>query len=451
MISPYSIPAILAFLAKLAILRASSTALIQDKRAKLFRVAVALSLGLNIAEFILLQKFSYRSNLNAVTAYYAISVLVVPVLVHLAISISIDRWDDARFRPIYFMVYGPGAVLATMFIFATPLLVVGVEDLRGYSVTGIRGPFFDFYEVLLISSFLTLLALPIIGLRRRRRKNQRDQCKLWLAATVPLALLVITVIILLKLNVRWFNVTVVSPLLITLMFATIGYVIQKRPIIELDFYIPGSRTRKGKAALYRRLEDLGCKAPEISSLEELLANIASVCRCPVALVTNSGVRMASTDAPRSLLGLATDDLAIVRQLAVIDDPTLSPETRETMSKASVDAVIPFFAETQTLCFWLVCGQHFSSSIYSSLDFRELRALFEKLSGLLLELTLIGRKESINSNELASGQTLQQRIAELEASSIRAALAQTNGNKAQAARLLGLKANTFHYKLRRYGL
>ena len=43
------------------------------------------------------------------------------------------------------------------------------------------------------------------------------------------------------------------------------------------------------------------------------------------------------------------------------------------------------------------------------------------------------------------------IAEYEEALIRQALVRCNGNQAQAARLLGVRPNTLHYKIERYGL
>jgi len=48
-------------------------------------------------------------------------------------------------------------------------------------------------------------------------------------------------------------------------------------------------------------------------------------------------------------------------------------------------------------------------------------------------------------------TLDQYVAQFEAQLIGKALEHCRGNKAKAARLLGLRANTLHYKLERYGL
>ena len=52
---------------------------------------------------------------------------------------------------------------------------------------------------------------------------------------------------------------------------------------------------------------------------------------------------------------------------------------------------------------------------------------------------------------AADKTLDQCVAEFEARIIAQTLKRCDGNKSRAARLLGLRPNTLHYKLERYGL
>lgn len=458
MISVYSIPALLAFLAKLIILRVSHKAAIQDRRARLFRAMVLLSLGLNIAEFIVLQQFSYRINFTCVAIYYAISALMMVVLVHLAISISIDSWNHPRFLPVYVSLYGAGFVLASLFAFVTPLMMTGVEDMRGYTVTTVRGSLYPVYELFIVFSFISAVALPIYGLRRGRDKNRRDQCKLWIAATTPLALLVLTVLLLLQLDVRWFNITVTSPLLFALMLATIGYVIQKRPIIELDFYIPGSKGRRRKITFYQKLSGLKHSAQQATSLSAMMEDVSNVLACPVALVTSLGVKRASLDAPPLLSSLSLNQLTAVSQITMRNEPQVPQSLQDAMVGTSVIAIIPFFPETRSLSFWLICGEGFDRRVHSVLDFKRLKLLFDNLSGFLLERAMLEKTAGpIGIGSLTPypdegpARSLEHRMGELEANFIKSALIAAKGNKAEAARLLGIRPNTLHYKIRRHGI
>lgn len=55
------------------------------------------------------------------------------------------------------------------------------------------------------------------------------------------------------------------------------------------------------------------------------------------------------------------------------------------------------------------------------------------------------------SDMAADKTLEEHVSELEKRLITETLQQCSGNKSKAARVLGLKPNTLHYKLERYGL
>ncbi len=57
----------------------------------------------------------------------------------------------------------------------------------------------------------------------------------------------------------------------------------------------------------------------------------------------------------------------------------------------------------------------------------------------------------NLTDSLADKTLDQHVAEFEAYIISETLKRCDGNKSKAARLLGLRPNTLHYKLERYGL
>ena len=55
-------------------------------------------------------------------------------------------------------------------------------------------------------------------------------------------------------------------------------------------------------------------------------------------------------------------------------------------------------------------------------------------------------ESVNQE-----QNLEELVAEFESRIIKQTLGRCDGNKSKTARVLGLRPNTLHYKLERYGL
>lgn len=470
---PYSIPAIFALLAKMAILYVSRRAAVQPVQARIFRAAVALSIVLSLAEMAVLQRVGPRTNYWSGVVYYAVSTLMLPLLVHLAISIGCDKWETRRFLPVYVLLYGVATAISATFIFFTSLFMTGARDLGGYTATAIHGSYYWVYEIFLTLSLLLLLLFPVLGLRPNRPEGKRNQCKLWIAAASPLVVLVGVITYLLHLQIHWFNATVTAPLLIALFLATVGYVIHNTRVIELNFYIPWSKARRDKTGLYRKIEELGREPERVSSVHELITHISATLGCPVALILNDDSVV--TDSGRAEHGRRVPTASELReftQLAVIyESSTLSKTHHELMSRYGIEAVIPFFPYSNAAACWIVCGPPFSQRIYSVLDFRILKTQFEKLSGLLID-QVIARggttSTDLHARQDACGvptnrprariedsahthKSLEDRIAEFEANCISAALQRSNGNKSEAARALGLKPNTLHYKLRRLGL
>jgi DNA-binding NtrC family response regulator len=77
-----------------------------------------------------------------------------------------------------------------------------------------------------------------------------------------------------------------------------------------------------------------------------------------------------------------------------------------------------------------------------------------LKGLIFER--LGTKEATQASQFVSfsndkSKTLEEHVAEFEAAILKETLERCDGNKSKAARLLGLRPNTLHYKLERLGL
>lgn len=78
--------------------------------------------------------------------------------------------------------------------------------------------------------------------------------------------------------------------------------------------------------------------------------------------------------------------------------------------------------------------------------REVKALEQ--DKLLCELGSVG---GLRGLDIKKGIKLDALVREFEANIISQALLITGGNQAKAARLLGIKANTLHYKVKQYNL
>ncbi|HLQ25283.1 MAG TPA: hypothetical protein VK138_05315 [Acidiferrobacterales bacterium] len=252
MISIYSLPAILALIAKFFILYFSQRAKIQNFNTRLFTLAVVFSVSLSVVEvagFNYGFQSEYRNQFGFV--YYTAAIPLVAILAHLSILIVFNNLPLCV--PLF--IYGYALLLESLLLF-TPLLVLGFESLGGYTIIRTPGPFYGLFEIFIIAGMLSIVFFPLRGLRPDRSTMVRSQCKLWIVATTPLALLIIVIIVLLHFRIHLFNSTVTAPLLFTLLLGAIGYAVHNKRLIELDFYLPWSRIRKYKTKLYAHLRRL---------------------------------------------------------------------------------------------------------------------------------------------------------------------------------------------------
>jgi DNA-binding protein Fis len=477
MVNIYSIPAILALIAKFFILYFSHGAKIQNFNTRLFTLAVIFSVSLSLVE---VAGFNYGFKSEYLDqfgfAYFTAVIPVFATLAHLSILIVINN------LPLYIplFIYSYALVLEALLLF-TPLLVAGFEPFQGYTIIRIAGPFYGLFEAFVVGSMCSMVFFPLWGLRSGQPALVQRQCKLWVAAATPLALLNIFVIFLPHLRVRWFNSTATTPLLFTLLLAAVGYAVHNKRLIELDFYLPWSRVRKYKTELYAHLDRFTHELPQLNSTQEIVDRLADTLRCPVSLVFRHNPMVLNAGAFNPMAGFPKTELAGLDQMTVaceLDEPQHNLQIL--MRRYQVGAIAPFFFHSRIAASWLLLGETFNKQIYTPQDFKVVNQLFDRLAILLLDQTLAGSmqladtkrelkelksshqqiREAIEKllvrlpgqeSDLADNKSLDKYLSEFEALIIKQTLEHCRGNKAKAARLLGLRANTLHYKLERYGL
>lgn len=399
---PYSTPALLALLAKFVILHLSRRAEVQGAQAHIFRFAVVLSILLNFAEITVLQKLSDMGTYLAAVGYYATSALFAAALVQLTVSISFENWKSRRLLLFCGAIYAYCLALFFLFIFRTPALITEIKDFRGYTVLGSPGPYYWLYETLLIVSMVLFLILPVIGIRNARSALTRGRCKLWLVGAAPFALVVIVIVLLLHAGFHWFNSTVTTPLLITLLLGSAGYATHCNRIVELDFYVPGSKARRFKSALYQKLANLGRELRALDSLELMLERVADALGCAVVLKFSDGNTVRTRSCGEKLADFPRHELRDVRRITLQNEHGISETTRALMRVHGVGAIVPFFPRSGASC-WLLFGEHFTEHVYSASDFAALDRLLQKIAGLLLDSIatrdrLLGTERRINELE-----------------------------------------------------
>ncbi len=444
----HTLPAIFAFLSKIVILVLSLRAERQNLQTRLFIFALLNSMAINIVEALMLQNLMAPD--IAVVLHFVAHIIMLALLVHLAFSISFDTLSSKLTPALGIAIYGYALLLEGLVIF-TSLLISGAQPLNSYTYTRIPGRMYWLHELYVVTTILAMTLLPIWGLRSGRDIAARNRCKLWIALSVPLAVLILVIIGLLHFGFRWFNVTVTTPLLIAMFMAAVGYAVHHHRPIDLNFYLPGSRLKKTKIRLYDRLTDFSREIPRFRSLDQLLKQLAAILKCPVTLFGSHGV----------IQDAATSKLSGFPVIALhpIGNMTVTSEIRESdpglhalMVQYDVAAIVPLFPHSRTARHWLLLGAPFSCFIYTPRDFREIERLFGKIAGRLLDKLLRSdEKPSRVSKVTASGKSLPESVAEFETRLIRQALESCEGNQAHAARLLGIRPNTLHYKIERYGL
>lgn len=192
-----------------------------------------------------------------------------------------------------------------------------------------------------------------------------------------------------------------------------------------------------------------------------------------------------------------------------------PHTHRVMRQFGVAAIVPFHPHTKTAASWMLLSDAFNNSVYTPLDFKMVERLFDSLGEFFLDKLAFLRAELANAKSETDGlkerlrifekrfvqmqeevslvreqnfkllrdnhamrsvptshreqskkapliyltpkaesdwsKTLDDHMAKLEVQLIRQALVDGNGNKSEAARLLGIRPSTLHYKMEKHGI
>lgn len=447
----YTLPAILAFLSKIVILVLSLRAERRNFQTRLFVVAVTLSMLVNIVEIAGLQKLLAAD--QALVLHYVAHIMMLAVIAHLAVLISFDKFSVVEFSKIGIAIYSYVLLLEILLMF-TPWVVAGVEPIGGYTYTRIPGFLYWTYELFIIVTMCSITLLPTWGLRNGQDATTRNRCKIWLALSTPLAVLILTILSLLHLGFRWINASVTAPLFVAALLAAIGYAVHHSRPIDLNFYLPWSRVKKSKAQLYDQLATFNRDISHFRTVDGLLEQLAMVLRCPVALVNQRAV-LHDTSKNSKLSGFPISVLHGLRGMTVANEiREHDPRLHALMALHGIAVIVPFFPHSNIARHWLLLGKPFSRLIYMSRDFREIERLFGRIAGQLLDKLMRTDIRIIQPSKVPAGELkkrLSESVADFEAALIRRALMSCHGNKACAARLLGIQPNTLHYKIERYGI
>lgn len=460
----YSLPAIFAFITKVFLLVYSSRSPLRDVRTRLFVIAVVVSMFMNVIEITGLQGYWGGSIVYAGYVYNGALAGLFAVLAHLAIWVAFEYPPVALRKWLPLSLYGC-LLLLWILLACTDLLITGFEWLGEYTITRIPGPLYPLFEFFAACTLLTILVLPIRGLRQGDDGRLRSRCQIWMIAAVPSCLLLIAVLTLLRLDVKLFNATVTMPIPMALLLVAVGYCVHNNRIIDLTSYVPFTKAKRSKRGLYASLRAAVTDAAGTESVKQLLDRLSAALECPVHLIGPAGV---ARFAPSTAAGLVHLPLADIRQITVVHE--VGEPLKESMKKHRIGAIMPLFPTSETARSWLLFGESFGARIYTPTDFQTIDHVIKQLAGRLLDALLqqVGMPPVLRAeqgteraSEPAGGKVigqqsssqhlLAQRLDRYEAYLISEALKFCDGNQAQAARLLGIQPSTLHYKLKRLKL
>lgn len=391
----YAVPASAALLVKVGILVYaacySKVRTLKTRLCLLFVFCMALQ---NIAEisFFLTHVDGWANSQTANGRFwYAATVLAIAVLLHLSVVTGTSQDNAKKHLSILGLVllYAPVAVLEAIFWRQPRLLIAGFQSM-GYTITKVPGPYYFFVELYFITYLGAAVSLFVYGARRQLSSIERLRNKLLFLGVLPFGVLVVTVMILLHLGYRSFNVTATGPVALMFFLASATYALHHYRLVDVSYYVPWSKVRKQKIEFYERVRLASSEICDTRSAAEMLNRVADLMHCQVALVGG----------PSTLVAVPQDDDFVIddyapsefpreqlekidRIVAVEETADSNPILHELMKRYKVGAVVPVnLARLSTQ--WLLFGDRFQNHVYTSHDFKIVEELSDRIGRCFVE-------------------------------------------------------------------
>lgn len=515
-----SIPALVALIFKLIVIVYAARSPTKTLVTRLFLTLLVVLTVLNIVEFCLLNylpSHGLTPDANALGfAYVALLLLAGTLTLHLSIALSLEEQSLANRRWFVALLYAPVCVLEYLLLF-TDKLVLGFTPFLSYSILRNPGPWYFLVEgfaVLYLSACLAILAY---GARSSRPALLRIRNRLWWLGLSPMVLFLIYIVIVDYIGGVRLSAPFHLPIAITFFLLVTTYATHERPrpggfyrflyrLFDVEFYVPWSKVRRRKTALYEKVRTMIAELGDLHSIKDIAKRLADIFQCPIVwfvgaqpVASPSGMAKDMTRFPRDRLP-HTEGLLMAHAIA----RTL-PETHALMKRHGVAAIVPFHAHSRAAS-WMLLGEPFVEQVYTPLDLEMVETLFGRIAAHLIDeqvraeslLTRSDRKQQrlrtrlaetceqlklaqkrletleqqdpdaktrfpsfpidddlapaiVASAETGPRRKLDDHVADFEKRLIARALESCGGNQARAAQILGLRPNTLHYKIERYGL
>jgi DNA-binding protein Fis len=510
-----SIPALIALLFKLVLIGYSLRYPRRNLVARLFLTLLIVLTLQNAVEFWLLNHYAGYGLTAAAEAggfaYTALLILVGTVILHLSFALSFDH-SPPRWHRWLVLLYLPAIVLDSLLVF-TKKLVLGFKPFLSYTILRDPGPWYFLVETFAIAYLLVTLANLIYGARASCTAPFRIRNRLWLLGLAPMVAFLLSVVIVEHVGGFSLSMPFYLPIAITFFLIVTTYATHERPraggfyrflyrLFDIESYFPWSQAYRRKTTLYDRIRGTIADASDLRSLGDIVDRVAHTLQCPVALFGRRQSPPVFAGAVAALTDFPHEELHNVDRLVVAHEiGDRMPRIHSFMARHRVAAIVPFHPYSRAAS-WMLLGEAFSEQVYTPSDFDIVKKLFDRLADQLLDeqlrmrvrlnearrettmlyrqltaaterldtltkrvdtaqangreqpsLAFVSAAPTVESGDIGPNncKTLADYVADLERRLILNALETCDHNQAKAAEFLGLRPNTLHYKIRRYGL
>lgn len=315
--------------------------------------------------------------------YFGASIFILVFLLQLTLLVGTGWHAGAAKAPRWAAVilYLPALILEAL-LWCTSLFVAGFEPMA-YTYTKIPGPLFFLWEWFAIGHLCASALLLVYGARKQITALQRLRNKLMLIGLIPTIIIGVGVIVLQRFGFRAFNATATLPLALTFFIVTTAYATYQHRLVDVAFYVPWSKVRKRKSALYRRMRETVGEIAALRSLPDILDRVGDALRCQVVLLSGGGPQpAAATDAfigsapgafPPKLL-CEVDSMVVAEEIAASH-----PLLHRTMRRHRIGAIAPFRTGHASAPQWLLFGANFSDEVQTALDFKHVERLLDEIA------------------------------------------------------------------------
>lgn len=504
-----AIPAFLALILKVALLGYAVRAPRRHPTTRLFILLLGVFALHNTIELFGMNHFAAHGFDEVMEIYgylyFAIAIIFIALILHLSLRLSIDDWEVVR--PYVPLIYAPAAIIEALLL-GTHKLVAGFQLFQGITILRVPGPLYFLFESYATTYLIASLGYLVYGARPARTPvADRLRNRWWLAALTPFVVLNAYLIIANHYGLAKLPSTMTLPITLMLFLAIAPYATYQNRLFEITFFIPGSPARRRATAFCQRMQATLGELLGLHSVQDVLEKLADALGCSLAVVGAGKPRWIS---PANILTTDSRDIANFPRMVLsrIDRITVASEVAMTQPKIhslmrqhGISAILPFRMHKHAAPQWLLMTDRFVQNVYTPLDFEavetlltkigerfmddmnRLRAQFcearqdihdyqrrlaeswaaktemqQRIGDLQRENELLRTRLQLLLAEYERGQPplepekdLETYLADSERQVIERALAACGGNRAKAARMLGIRPNTLHYKMRRLGI